>query len=191
MRISATIRLVYLRSLFSLPISTLDMIPPGQTAAIITVTASTLQLGISEKISNLFSSLTAVAAALAIAFAYNWLLTLATSTGLMFIALVYALTSPPIAKVMTELQEAEIQAASVATEAFTSARMVAACGAESKMFDRYASLVDKSRLGGARMARFVAAQQGLSKLRLSFWHSRSTDIMQFSSEFMRKPFHGY
>jgi ATP-binding cassette subfamily B (MDR/TAP) protein 1 len=177
MRISATIRLVYLRSLFSLPISTLDMIPPGQTAAIITVTASTLQLGISEKISNLFSSVTAVLAALLIAFAYNWLLTLATSTGLMFIALVYSLTSPPIAKIMTELQEAEIQAASVATEAFTSARMVAACGAESKMFERYANLVDQTRRGGARMARLVAAQQGLSKLRPSFCPHRSTDTM--------------
>ncbi|KLU82823.1 hypothetical protein MAPG_01891 [Magnaporthiopsis poae ATCC 64411] len=43
LRISSAIRVVYLRSLFALPISTLDAIPAGQTAAIVTVTAGLLQ----------------------------------------------------------------------------------------------------------------------------------------------------
>jgi ATP-binding cassette, subfamily B (MDR/TAP), member 1 len=163
MRISATIRLVYLKSLFSLPISTLDMIPAGQTAAIITATASTLQLGISEKFGGLLSSLSAAIAAIVIAFAHSWILTLATSLGLVFIALIYRFTSPPITKIMAELQDGEIKSASAATDSFTSVRMVAACGAESKMLGRYASLVDQTKQAGVRMAHLMAAQQGLSK----------------------------
>lgn len=163
MRLSATIRLVYLKSLFSLPISTLDMIPAGQTAAIITATANTLQLGISEKLGGLVSSLSAAIAAIVIAFAHSVLLTLATSLGLAFIALIYGFTSPPLTKIMSELQDGEIKSASMSTESFTSVRMVAACGAESKMLARYGGLVDQTRPAGIRMARLVAAQQGLSE----------------------------
>ncbi|KAH8671517.1 ABC transporter [Xylariales sp. PMI_506] len=161
MRISATIRLVYLRSLLSLPISTLDMIPAGQTAAIITSTASTLQLGISERLGELLSSLSAAIAAIVIALGHSWLLTLGTSLGLVVIALIYCITSPPIAKIMAELLEGNIKFSSAAAESFTSVRMVAACGAESKMMGRFTSLVDETKKAGVRMARLVAAQQGL------------------------------
>ncbi|ORY57852.1 ABC transporter [Pseudomassariella vexata] len=177
LRISAAIRLVYLRSLFSLPISTLDMLPTGQTAAIITITASTLQLGISEKIGQFFSSLSAVLTALAVAFFYNWLLTLATSMGIMFIGLVYYLTTPFLTERMTEVQEMDVKAASVATEAFSSNRMLAACGAELKIYERYAMIADQLRQRGRGMAWMVAVQQALiyfgiyATFALAFWYA--------------------
>ncbi|KAM0616310.1 hypothetical protein ACHAP0_002504 [Verticillium nonalfalfae] len=133
LRISAAIRLTYLQTLFTLPISMLDMLPPGQTAAIITTTASILQNGISEKMGQFFSSIATVVAGFCIALSYNWMLTLATSTGLVFIAIVYLLSAPPVVRIMGEVQAVEVQAASVSTEAFASWRMLAACGAEGKM----------------------------------------------------------
>ncbi|KAK1543168.1 ABC transporter [Colletotrichum paranaense] len=177
LRISAKIRLHYLRCLFNLPISMLDMLAPGQTAAIITITASILQLGISEKMGQFFSSLAVVIAGFTIAFAYNWLLTLTTSSGLVFIAIVYAITTPPIIKRLKDVQDMDIQAASVATEAFSSIRMLAACGAEFKLLAKYGILADQSRKRGAGMAWLIAVQQGLiffaiyATFALSFWYA--------------------
>ncbi|KAK6216598.1 ABC transporter [Colletotrichum tabaci] len=177
LRISAKIRLTYLGRLFALPISTLDMLAPGQTAAIITITASILQLGISEKMGQFFSSLAIVVAGFTIAFAYNWLLTLTTSSGLVFIAIVYTITTPPIIKRLKDVQDMDIAAASVATEAFSAIRMLAACGAEFKMLAKYGLLADQSRKKGAGMAWLVAIQQGLiffaiyATFALSFWYA--------------------
>ncbi|KAF9882260.1 ABC multidrug transporter mdr1 [Colletotrichum karsti] len=176
-RISAAIRLAYLRSLFSLPISMLDMLAPGSTAAIITITASILQLGISEKIGIFFSSLSTVIAGFTIAFAYNWLLTLTTASGLVFILFVYMFTTPPIIKRLNDVQNMDIAAASVATEAFSANRMLAACGAEFKMMAKYGFLADESRQRGAGMAWLIAFQQGLiffgiyATFALSFWYA--------------------
>ncbi|KAF6830772.1 ABC transporter [Colletotrichum musicola] len=176
-RISAAIRLAYLRALFEQPISVLDMLAPGSTAAIITITASILQLGISEKVGDFFSSLSVVIAGFTIAFAYNWLLTLTTASGLVFIMFVYMFTAPPIVKRLKDVQDIEILAASVSTEAFGSIRMLAACGAEFKMIEKYGALADQSRRRGAGMAWLVAFQQGLiffaiyATFALSFWYA--------------------
>ncbi|KAM0324056.1 hypothetical protein ACHAQA_008244 [Verticillium albo-atrum] len=177
LRISAAIRLTYLRTLFGLPISMLDMLPSGQTAAIITTTASILQMGISEKMGQFFSSAATVVAGFCIALSYNWMLTLATSTGLVFIAIVYLLTAPPVVRIMNEVQAMDIQAASISTEAFASYRMLAACGAESKMAARYAAFVDQTRHKGFGLAWIVAAQQSLiffaiyATFALAFWYA--------------------
>ncbi|KAI9147413.1 ABC transporter BEA3 [Paramyrothecium foliicola] len=175
MRISAAIRLKYLESLFMMPISTLDMLPPGQTAAIITITASNLQMGISEKLASIFTSIMSVIAALVIALLDNFLLTCSTIVGLFFIGCVYIFTTPLISVQMSELHENNVSTSSIATEAFASARMVAACGAEQKMVDRHAALVERGRHNGVRMARQFASQHGLvffgvyATFALAFW----------------------
>lgn len=156
-----------MRCLFRQPISTLDALPPGQTAAIITITASVLQVGISEKLSQFLQSSSLVISAVVIAFAYNWMLTLVTSSGLVFIIAVYGITAPLMVKLLGEVQHADIQASTVANEIFGSIRMVAACGAEAKMARRYAGWVDESRRRGMRMSPVVALQQAPGKLKIS------------------------
>ncbi|CAN8105522.1 unnamed protein product [Discula destructiva] len=177
LRISSAIRVVYLRSLFSLPISTLDMIPTGQTAAIITTVANNLQLGISEKLSSIFASTAMVLGSLIVAVFYDWRLTLATSLGLGFIAAVYYGVTPKIAAVMAAVLEHEIQASSVAAEALNphAVRMLAACGAESKIISRYSVLIDEAGRKGKRLASLMALQNGLlnfgvyATFALAFW----------------------
>jgi len=162
-RISAAMRLAYLKALFKQPISTLDTLPPGQTAAIITITASILQIGISERLSMLLQSISLVITALVIAFRYSWLLTLVTSSGLLFISVFYCCTIPFLVKMMKEVEHADRMSSSVAGEVFGSIRMVAACGAESKMAKRYASWVNESRRRGLLMSPLVAIQQAPGK----------------------------
>ncbi|PVH85767.1 ABC transporter-like protein [Cadophora sp. DSE1049] len=159
LRISAAMRLSYIQALFAQPVSVLDVLPPGQTAAIITVTANILQVGISERLSMLIQNVSLIITALVIAFSYNWLLTVVTSTGLVFIALVYRYTIPRFINSMKEVGEADRMSSGVASEAFTSIRMVAACGAEEKMASRYAEWVEESHRRGLRMSPLVALQQ--------------------------------
>ncbi|KAH8845018.1 hypothetical protein MCOR03_003046 [Pyricularia oryzae] len=159
LRISSTIRTVYLRSLFALPISVIDAIPAGQTAAIVTVTAGLLQVGISEKLGGGIASLASVASSVVVALVFNWLLTFVTIAGLAFIAIVYVIFTPLVGKKALEVHEADVKASSIATEAFTSVRMLAACGAENKVARRYAVHVDESYQKGLRMAWLVGVQQ--------------------------------
>lgn len=159
MRISAAIRLEYMKALFAQPVSTLDVLPPGQTAAIVTITASTLQSGISEKLSAFLQSASTVTAALVIAVCYSWSLTLITSSGLILIIITYAATTPFLVRRLNEVQHADIQASTTANEIFSSIRMVAACGAEEKMAHRYAAWVDESRRRGLKMSPIIAIQQ--------------------------------
>ncbi|ERT01099.1 hypothetical protein HMPREF1624_02338 [Sporothrix schenckii ATCC 58251] len=177
LRISAALRLAYMRALLAQPVSTLDCLPPGTTAAVITITANTLQLGISEKLSGFLQSVTLVVAALVVSFLYSWKLTLVTSSGMVFIVLVYAVTTPMLVKILNQVQDSEIKAATVASEIFSSIRMVAACGAEEKMAARYDVCADESRNRGKRMSPVIALQQTpvffaiFATFALAFWFS--------------------
>jgi ATP-binding cassette subfamily B (MDR/TAP) protein 1 len=157
-------RLAYLNSLFRQPISVLDTLPPGQTAAIITITANILQLGISEKLSMFIQSMSLTISALVIAFYYNWLLALVTSTGLLFILTSYAYTIPRLVKGLKQVEEADRASSSVASEAFSSIRMMTACEATDKMAKKYASWVQESKRRGLLMSSLVAIQQAPGEL---------------------------
>lgn len=168
LRISAAIRLKYLKCLFGQPVSTLDILPPGQTAAIITITASVLQAGISEKLSAFLQSISTVVAAFVIAITYSWSLTLVTSSGLVLIIVVYAATTPFLVKRLNDVQYADIQASTVANEILSSMRMIAAYGAQGKMAKRYFKWVDESRRRGLKMSPIIALQQAPGKRFLLF-----------------------
>lgn len=152
-------RIAYLDALFHQPISVLDTLPSGQTASIITITANILQIGISEKLSMFLQSISLIFSALMVAFYYNWLLTLVTSTGLVFIIAFYSFTIPRLVKMLKQVEEADQASCSIASEVFSSIRMVVACEAEGKMAKRYAAWVKESRRRGLLMSPLVAVQQ--------------------------------
>jgi ATP-binding cassette subfamily B (MDR/TAP) protein 1 len=158
-RISAAMRLAYMNALFNQPISVLDTLPPGQTAAIITISTNTLQVGISEKLSMFLQSISLVTTAVVISFIYSWQLTLVTSSGLVFIVVFYSLTIPSLVKRLKEVEHADTMSSSIASEVFGSIRMIVACEAEGKMSKRYAGWVKESRRRGLLMSPLVATQQ--------------------------------
>jgi len=169
LRIAAAMRLAYMKAVLNQPISTLDLIPPGQTAAIITNTANTMQIGISERLSMFITGISLVISATIIAFVNDWKLTLVTSSGLVLIAITYAITIPIIVKNMKQVEDSEIKCSAVAAEAFSTVRMIAACGAQEKMAKRYSYWVEESRKRGHKMSKYVALQQGVGKYWLCFF----------------------
>jgi ABC-type bacteriocin/lantibiotic exporter with double-glycine peptidase domain len=188
-RISAAMRIAYLKALFCQPISVLDTLPPGQTTAIITITANTLQTGISEKLSMLLQSISLVITALITAFRYNWLLTLVTSSGLLFIIVFYSITIPFLVKMMKEVEHADRMSSSIASEVFGSIRMVAACEAEGKMAKRYESWVQESRRRGLLMSPLVAIQQSPGMIHQNLLLKKLQLIYQSFLPFMRRCLH--
>ncbi|KAI0205276.1 ABC transporter-like protein [Astrocystis sublimbata] len=174
-RISSALRLAYVKALLELPVSLLDTQPPGQIAAIITSTANTLQRGISEKLAIVIQTLSMLTTALIVAFTHNWKLSLVTSSGLLLITGCYCITIPFLVKNMKQVEDANIKASAVASETFGSIRMVAACGAETKMVERYGKWVYEANRRGQRLSGIVAIQQATvyfsvySTFALAFW----------------------
>jgi ABC-type bacteriocin/lantibiotic exporter with double-glycine peptidase domain len=141
----------------------LDALPPGQTAAILTTTADIIQTGISEKLSMFLQSLSLVITALVVAFYFHWLLALVTSSGLIFIVGFYFCAIPYLVKGLKGVEDADRMSSSIASEVFESIRMIAACGAEGRVAERYSAWVEESRRRGFLLSPLVAIQQAPGK----------------------------
>ncbi|KAK8055144.1 P-loop containing nucleoside triphosphate hydrolase protein [Apiospora rasikravindrae] len=159
-RMSAAIRLHYLRCLFGQTIHVLDSMTPGAAAGTITTTANTLQLGISEKLSTFIEFMSTIVASLIVAFITNWAVTLVTASIVLFILLTVSILLPFIIKAQSRQTEAETQSSAIASEAFGSIRMIAACGAETRMAKRFNVWADAAKRHGRRMSPLLAAQFG-------------------------------
>ncbi|KAK8088345.1 ABC transporter [Apiospora hydei] len=175
-RMSAAIRLHYLRCLFGQTIHVLDSMTPGAAAGTITTTANTLQLGISEKLSTFIEFMSTIVTALVVAFVTNWAVTLVTASVVLFILLTVAILLPFIIKAQSRQTEAETQSSAIASEAFGSIRMIAACGAETRMAKRFDVWADAAKRHGRRMSPLLAAQFGFVFLgmyagfAIAFWY---------------------
>ena len=160
-RMSAAIRLHYLQSLFGQTIHVLDSMPSGAAAATITATSNTLQLGISEKLGIFLEFFATVVGAIIIAFTYSWLLTLVTSSVVLFIIIVLSVLLPFILKLLARVSKAESKGNAVATEAFSAIRMITSCGAEGRTVKKYAEWIQKAKQAGQSMSPLIGAQTGL------------------------------
>ncbi|KAH7188883.1 P-loop containing nucleoside triphosphate hydrolase protein [Fusarium flagelliforme] len=175
-RLSSAIRLHYLQSLFGQSIHVLDSMPPGYATGTITSTANVLQLGISEKLGIFVEYNSTIVAALIVAFVKNWSLTLVTSSIILYLFLVLGIFLPMILKVNALLTKAEGRAGAVASEALASVRMVAACGAESRISKKYAAFVEETRQHGKLLSPLIGGQLGFvffglyAGFALCFWY---------------------
>ncbi|KAI5865391.1 P-loop containing nucleoside triphosphate hydrolase protein [Durotheca rogersii] len=177
LRISSAMRLAYFKALLGLPVSLLDTQPPGQIAAIITGTANTLQAGISERLAAVIQNLSMFVSSIIIAYTHSWKLSLVTSSGLLLITICYCATIPFVVKNMKQVEDANINGSAVASESFSSIRMVAAYGAELRMVEKYKVWIDEAQRRGLRLSKIVAIQQGtvhfsvFATFALTFWYA--------------------
>ncbi|KAF2010286.1 P-loop containing nucleoside triphosphate hydrolase protein [Aaosphaeria arxii CBS 175.79] len=175
LRISAALRLAYLRATFMQPVSTIDTISPGKISTRITTSSNTIQLAISQHFAMLFQSLTFVIGLYVVSFIKSWLLTLVASASLPFILIVYGAIIPPFTKLHKKAETIQEEASALAYEMFSSIRVVAAFGAEDRLAKKHAALLDKSvqieqkkgPIMGLMMAPSMMATYGI--FGLSFW----------------------
>ncbi|APA06665.1 hypothetical protein sscle_02g014350 [Sclerotinia sclerotiorum 1980 UF-70] len=158
LRISAKLRLNYLKALFSLPVGVLDTLPSGQASNTITTTANILQVGISEKLGTILQYFALLITAVIIAFTYSWALTLVTSSVLVFISLIYGSVIPVVMKMTKDVEHADEKASGIAGEVLGSIRMIVACGAESRIAKKYAGWVEESRRRTLKKSPWIGVQ---------------------------------
>ncbi|KAI0150276.1 ABC transporter-like protein [Xylariaceae sp. FL1272] len=174
-RVSSALRLSYFKALLDLPVSLLDTQPPGQVAAIITSTTNIVQIGISGKFATAVQSFSMITAALIIAFSHSWKLSLVTSSGLVLITICYCITIPFLVKNTKQVEEANMQASAIASEGFSSIRMITACGAEAKIGRRHQYWAEEAKKRGFKLSKIIAVQQATiyfsvySTFALAFW----------------------
>ncbi|OLN86256.1 Multidrug resistance protein pgp-1 [Colletotrichum chlorophyti] len=174
-RLSSAIRLHYVQSLFGQSVHVLDSMPPGSAASTITSSANTLQIGISEQLGTFMEYNGTIWCAIVVSFVWSWKLTLVTSSIILFILLVVGTLLPLVVRLQNQQAKAEAKANSVASESFSSIRMLTACGARQRMVARYSQWLDEARLKGHRTAPLLALQFGLvffgtyAVFGLTFW----------------------
>ncbi|KAF2870724.1 leptomycin B resistance protein pmd1 [Massariosphaeria phaeospora] len=144
LRMSAALRLAYLRATFAQPVSIIDTISPGKVSTRITTSSNTIQLAISQHFAMLFQALAFVIGLYVVAFIKSWLLTLVASASLPFIVITYGLILPPYIKVHKITETFHEEASALAFEMFSSIRIIVAFGAEAKLARQHEVLLDKA-----------------------------------------------
>lgn len=137
LRISATLRLAYLRALFVQPVGTIDTISPGKVSTRITTSSNTIQLAISQQLAMLVQAFAFTGGLYVVAFIYNWLLTFVASASLPFILIAYGVIVPVYIKIHKKTEHAQEQASALAFEIFSSIRVVVAFGAEERLSEQH------------------------------------------------------
>lgn len=175
-RLSAAIRLDYLRALFKQSISELDKLPSGSAAQTITGGANTLQIGITDKLGTLLQFSAMILSAFIVAFKYSWQLTLVTSSVLLGIIVLFGFVIPVWLKSQKAVDYANGKATSIASEAIGAVRMIVACGAEGRVAKKHNYWVGEARRRGLRQSPLLGAQLGPTFLcvfadyALTFWY---------------------
>jgi ABC-type bacteriocin/lantibiotic exporter with double-glycine peptidase domain len=152
LKASASLRLEYLESLFSLPISRLDEISSGTVTHAITSLSNQIQQSISDKLAMLFQSLALLVAAYGIAFRYSWALTLVVSAAILFVLLGFSVTVPFFVKTYHRVEEADQKHASIAADVLASVRTVFSLGAEKPLGEKYAAWIEEAKRRGAKLS---------------------------------------
>ncbi|MCJ1388690.1 hypothetical protein MMC18_001539 [Xylographa bjoerkii] len=174
-RISATIRMTYLTALFKQPISVIDKLPPGAATDSLTTVANTIQIATSDKLAVLVQSIALIISAYVIAFKYSWALTLASSSVILFVFLVYGSIIPPIIKIEHSINESNSHASAVAGEVLKSVRTVKSLCAENAVTARYAKWTAQARERGLKKSPLSGAQFApaffsiYANMALTFW----------------------
>jgi ATP-binding cassette subfamily B (MDR/TAP) protein 1 len=175
LRMSAALRLAYLRALFAQPVSVIDNISPGKVSTRITTSSNTVQLAISQHFAMLFQSLALTIGAYVVAFVKAPILTLVASVSLPFILIVCGALIPPFIQIHKITEKHQEDASAMAFEMFSSIRIVVAFGAEAKLATQHKALLDKAAknerraapLMGLMMSPMMVGQYGT--FAIAFW----------------------
>ncbi|KAL4904152.1 hypothetical protein BDW74DRAFT_32483 [Aspergillus multicolor] len=175
LKASSSLRLSYMSSLFSQPVSKLDAISIGSVTNTITALSNTMQQSVSDRLAMLFQSIALLIAAYAIAFRYSWALTLVVSSAILFVVLAFGVTVPILVSGQRGVDLADEKHASIASEVFGSIRTVFSLGAEGPLSRRYSEWVEEARKRGRKMALVTGIHLGIlffsmyCSYALAFW----------------------
>jgi ATP-binding cassette subfamily B (MDR/TAP) protein 1 len=174
LRISARLRLAYLRALFKQPVSTIDSTSPGKIASRLTSNSNTIQMGISQQFARAFQSFSLFFGLYIVAFIRGPLLAIVASASIPVILLTYIACVPFVFRNIKAGDRFKEKASSLAFEIFESVRIVAAFGAEGRLGKKHSEIIADVR----RVSNRIAPVMGLLMAPM-FFASYSTFALTF------------
>ena len=175
LRISAALRLAYLRATFAQPVTKMDTVSPGKVSTRITTSANSIQLAISQNLALMLQALAFTIGLYVVAFYKNWLLTFVASVPLPIVLIIYGGVVPPFIKLHKVTEGHLEEASALAYEIFSSIRIVVAFGAEEKLAKQHEESLDKATNSEKKVAPFMGMMFSPSFLAmygmfgLTFW----------------------
>ncbi|KAF2434890.1 leptomycin B resistance protein pmd1 [Tothia fuscella] len=133
LRISARLRLAYLRALFKQPVTVIDETSPGTIAARLTTNSNSIEAGISQQFSLAVQAIAFTLGLYIVAFIKSPILTLVASGTIPIVLITYMFALPFINKNYYTAEAIKDQASSLAFEVFESVRIVVAFGARGRL----------------------------------------------------------
>lgn len=184
MRISSTLRLSYITSIFRQDLTYFDTLAlnpvltgtdnhlstdhtdpavhkpgtPGSVAVSITTVTSTVQMGIGERIGSVCQSLAMLFAGFGIALTVNWRLTLASAAVVPAAIIAYAFSIPVQVKYDKRILMAYTKAADLAEEVLMSIRTIQSFNAGWAHAKKYDGLLARAKTEGVRKAPLTGVQ---------------------------------
>jgi ATP-binding cassette, subfamily B (MDR/TAP), member 1 len=144
-RISANLRLVYMRALFKQPVSEIDATSPGKISTRLTTNANTVQMGISQQFASLIQSMALFIGLYVTAFVKGPLLTLVASSSIPLSLIIYSFVVPFVFGNQKKSELFKEKASALAFEIFESIRIVAAFGAEDRLAKAHLHYLEQGR----------------------------------------------
>jgi ATP-binding cassette subfamily B (MDR/TAP) protein 1 len=175
LRITAALRLAYIRAVFAQPISKLDEISSGTVATTITSLSNEIQSSITDRSAQLFQSLALLIGAYVVAFRFSWALTLVSSSCLLFMLLIYSFTTPLLVKLQRKVDKADQKVVSIATSTVRAIRTVFSLGAEPSLTRKHGAWAEETKRRGLQLSLITGIQFGpfffatYANYSLTFW----------------------
>ncbi|KAF2668515.1 leptomycin B resistance protein pmd1 [Microthyrium microscopicum] len=144
LRISAKIRLAYLRKLLEMPVSVIDATSPGKISSRLTTNANTIQMGVSQQLAMLVQALSFTIGLYVVSFIKGPLLTLVASSPLPLALFIYAMVLPVIFKKSKVSEEFKEKASALAFEIFESVRIVNAFSAQDRLWNAHGGYINQA-----------------------------------------------
>ena len=155
LRISARLRLAYLRALFRQPVSEIDSTSPGAIASRLTTNSNTIESGISQQFSLAVQAITFTLGLYVVSFIKSALLTLVASASIPIALVTYAIALPFMNKYYYAAEAIKDEASSLAYEVFESIRIVVAFGAEERLGSKHGDILRRARKYDRKNAPFT------------------------------------
>lgn len=146
LRISARLRLAYLKALFKQPVNVIDATSPGAIASRLTSNSNTIEVGISQQFSLAIQAISFTLGLYIVAFIKSALLTLVASATIPIVLITYAFALPFINKNYYTAEYIKAQADALAFEVFESVRIVVAFGARKRLGTAHEEILKKARV---------------------------------------------
>jgi ATP-binding cassette, subfamily B (MDR/TAP), member 1 len=144
-RISARLRMAYMKAIFQQSVTTIDGMSPGAVANRLTTNSNIIESGISQQYFLAVQAISFTIGLFVVAFIKDAILTLVSTVAIPIVLIAYMIAVPYLNKYWYQAEAEKDRASALAYEMFQSVRIVFAFGAENRLSSQHSKILEKAR----------------------------------------------